>query len=507
MPLTNGQPVFLSANYIWDSNGPTGGPVDGGGAWLATGKWWDGLFNRDWTSTYNASFGLGGAGGAVTLASPTVVNSMTFNLFSGTYTIGTAGQTITLNAGIAKNSNSSGITTFISPITLASPQTFFNHSTAELGVKGGVNLNGNLLTIDGTGFTSFGATASIITGAGGITKNGTGLCVLGAGGTVPVHNFSGTFTINGGEVRFNGNLSANCNLVISEGVYSAYWVDTFTRTLGTGAGQVQILGGSSGFSENGSTGMTVKLNNNSAYEVVWGSTHFNPTIFILQSATAQGASAILFDNKLDLNGANRTIFSSITTGTGTGYARMGQVIRNSTGTAGIIKEGSGTLELGAANTYNGDTVINNGILRLAAGGSIAGNVITNGPGKLCGPATNNNTTVTGTVTIADDSTGGFCVGDYGSNTMNTGALTFLGTNSRLNISSRATTMNKVNVTGNVALGGCGITFPAGITTNGTYDIIVASGTMSGLLPTIITNATGKTLVLSQVGNTLKVTVS
>jgi len=48
---------------------------------------------------------------------------------------------------------------------------------------------------------------------------------------------------------------------------------------------------------------------------------------------------------------------------------------------------------------------------------------------------------------------------------------------------------------------------SGSPTNGVYDIIVATGVMSGTLPTIASNTTGKTLALSQVGNTLKVTVS
>jgi hypothetical protein len=58
----------------------------------------------------------------------------------------------------------------------------------------------------------------------------------------------------------------------------------------------------------------------------------------------------------------------------------------------------------------------------------------------------------------------------------------------------------------VALANVGLNF-TGSPTNGVYDLIVASGTMSGTLPTIQSNTTGKTLVLSQVGNTLKVTVS
>lgn len=61
-------------------------------------------------------------------------------------------------------------------------------------------------------------------------------------------------------------------------------------------------------------------------------------------------------------------------------------------------------------------------------------------------------------------------------------------------------------TGTAALAGAGLIF-SWAAVNGTYDIIVGAGTMSGTLPTVASNTTGKTLVLSQVGNTLKVTVS
>ena len=108
-----------SQTLTWDPTG--GGTTDGAGAWLTVGDWWNGASNVNWTSGDNAIFGNGGAGGAVTLASPTVVNSITFNSFTGTYTIGTAGQTLTINGGITMNSGA-GAATIISPITLGAAQ-------------------------------------------------------------------------------------------------------------------------------------------------------------------------------------------------------------------------------------------------------------------------------------------------------------------------------------------------------------------------------------------------
>ncbi len=46
---------------------------------------------------------------------------------------------------------------------------------------------------------------------------------------------------------------------------------------------------------------------------------------------------------------------------------------------GIVKTGEGTLVLGVANTYSGDTVVSNGVLKLAAAGAIPDSTV-----KLCG---------------------------------------------------------------------------------------------------------------------------
>jgi hypothetical protein len=92
------------AALTWDQNGATDGQTDGAGVWLTANQWWTGYGNQTWASGSDAIFGNGGAGGAVTLASPTTVNSLTFNSFTGTYTLGTSTQAITLNSGILKNS-------------------------------------------------------------------------------------------------------------------------------------------------------------------------------------------------------------------------------------------------------------------------------------------------------------------------------------------------------------------------------------------------------------------
>jgi autotransporter-associated beta strand protein len=360
----------------WDANGAGAGQTDGAGAWLNAKQWWNGATNQTWISGLRAIFGNGGAGGAVTLASPTTVNSLTFNSFSGAYTLGTAGQTITLTAGITKNSGGTNAT-IASPVTLGAAQGWTNNSSGILTVNTpGVNNGGNLLTVDGSGGTTFGIinnNAVTLTGAGGLTKNGSGTLVMGGTNS----SYSGTTTINGGLMRIMAPTTLGTgNLTLNGGVIEHYWSDNFTRALGTGAGQVRILGGVSGFSENGSTSMSVIISNSANYEVVWGSAYFNPSTLVLQAPSAQNSSSLNFQNKLDLNGATRTVQTAPTTGTGAGSATISGVIRTSSGTAGLTKTGGGKLILSAANTYNGGTTVSSGTLTVSASGKLGSGNLT-----------------------------------------------------------------------------------------------------------------------------------
>jgi autotransporter-associated beta strand protein len=188
--------------------------------------------------------------------------------------------------------------------------------------------------------------------------------------------FSGTFSINGGTVLADGGNVGTGNLTLNGGVLEHYWGVDFTRTLGAGAGQVQILGGASGFSENGA-GHSVILNNNAAFVVVWGSAYFNPSALVLQAATAQSSSyrnaALTFQNILDLNGSNRTVrVDQIpTAGVDPNGATLSGAIRNTNAVpAGLIKTGVGKLTLSAINTYDGDTKVEAGTLKLAGSSTL-----------------------------------------------------------------------------------------------------------------------------------------
>ena len=362
--------VQILVSLSWDSNGTTAGQTNGAGAWLGANQWWDGVANQTWAT--GASAVLGGpntAGGAVTLAGPTSVNAITFNAFTGTYTLGTAAQTLTINGGINMTA-ASGIVSLISPVALGAAQSWTNNATGSLTVSAGLDTLGSLLTVDGSGSSSL---TGVISGTGGIVKNGSGKLSFN---NANANTYTGPTTINGGVLMMANNIASigSGNVTLSGGVLECYWGLSLTRALGAGDGQIQLSGGASGFGENG-TGQTFTINfgNNAANEAVWGSTYFNPSTLVLQTQYSQGTSSVVLANNLDLNGATRTI--QVSGGvSGTATATLSGVIRSSSGTAGLIKTGTGNLILSAANTFTGNIAINAGSLQVGnnTAGTLAG---------------------------------------------------------------------------------------------------------------------------------------
>ncbi len=492
--------VRLGISLAWDANGTGANQTDGAGAWLSANQWRDGSTNRSWISGAAVSIGNGGTGGSVSLGSPTTAASLAFNAFTGTYTLGSSGQALTVNSGITKNSGS-GIATLASPVILGGPQTWTNNSSADLSVSGGLNNAGHTLTIAGSGSTALNTNSNIISGAGGIIMNGTGRLTLGSN-PGPTHTYSGPTTINNGALLISNNLPGG-NLTITGGYLDFYFGGTFSRALGSSAGQVRVTGGTSGFSNNGSTGGTIRFNNNAATEIVWGSANFNPSTLILQASTAQNSSSLTLDNKIDLNGANRTISTSQTTGTGAGSATLSQIIRNSQATpAGLIKIGSGRLNLNAANTYNGGTTLLAGTLQLgnAAGlGAASGPLTINGGllnlndqtisvGNLSGTGGTiaNNGNAARTLTIGSGNSDGGVYQGVIANKTGTGT----GTVALTKTGSGSVTLAGLNTyTGATSINGGGTLFLTGATQATTSIVFASNGKLGLAIGSPVTAAT------------------
>jgi autotransporter-associated beta strand protein len=340
------------ATVTWDANGTGAGQTDGAGVWLTANQWWTGSANTTWVSGSDAIFGSGGVGGAVTLASPTTVNSLTFNTFSGTYTLGTALQAITLNGGITINSTASAVT-IVSDITLGGSQNLTNNSSSNLTITGSVAGTGSpTLTNNGSGTNFVSLAGALESTVGKIVQN----------------SATSTLSLRGASTLFAGNVE------ILKGTLR---IGSHANNLGTAAGQV-TLGASSG-----SDAATLELIDNSsptyaAKPIVLGTTAGTLTIRITDSTgtnthTLTGAISgnnhltlenAVGDDKLtfDTGGINNT--GTLThIGAGTGDLTINSVI--GLGVTGVIQNSATSrMVLSGANTYTGGTTINRGTLTL-----------------------------------------------------------------------------------------------------------------------------------------------
>ena len=210
----------------------------------------------------------------------------------------------------------------------------------------------------------------------GLIKTGANALTL-SGST----GIAGGVTALGGilQADFGSGLSASTNVTLVGASLSSA-SGNIAAALGTATGQINIVSGTaSGFSAVG-VPLTVNLGGAGA-ALSWGSAAFNPSALVLNDIGAN--TNLTFANGLNLNSATRTVnVNSTATGAS---AEISGLIANGTGTAGLIKGGSGKLVLSAANTYSGITTVNAGTLALSGGNNrlnTGGTVTLNNGGVL-----------------------------------------------------------------------------------------------------------------------------
>lgn len=371
--------VFINTSLRWDADATfANGQTDGSGGWLTANQWRDVAMgsNTTWTSGKDVIFGNNGTAGDIALPAPTSVGLITINNFSQTYDIGSAFE-LTINRGITKNA---GTVNFACPIKLGADQTWINAS-GTLSFPAQLDLGAYNLTIDNTGAAQVNLSGQGVglraIGTGGIIKNGTGMLRFGNSSD---HAYTGPTVVNNGILMLGNGQVLPGNIALSGGILQGYWGFGVTQTLGSGAGQIQLTGGTTGFSAITSNGAQLTFNGSANYEVVWGSDFFKPSILVLETGlTTQDTN---FNNKLDLNGATRTVNTPVGPGgSTTATSTFSGIIRNSQATpAGLIKTGAGILRLNASNTYNGGTTLQAGTLQLgnvSGLGSIVGTLTVN----------------------------------------------------------------------------------------------------------------------------------
>ena len=225
---------------------------------------------------------------------------------------------------------------------------------STLTVSPGVNVNAN--TVYGVSFGNVTvantATTNSVAGAPTFTVNNNGTAIgtltfagtFNNGGYTPIFNGAGNVTATG-VISGAGGLSMN-----GTGTLSLNGGNTFTgvTTLTNGAivlGNASGLGASASASLIQSSGTTLNLNN------------LSPTIANLNGSGVIN-SGVAGSPILTINNATDNAYAgTIVNGTGTAV--------------GFTKGAAGTMVLTGANTYSGATTVTGGVLRLQAGGTAA----------------------------------------------------------------------------------------------------------------------------------------
>ncbi|MBL9132972.1 MAG: autotransporter-associated beta strand repeat-containing protein, partial [Verrucomicrobiaceae bacterium] len=310
-----------------------------------------------WLATDNVKLSTGGA----TLSGNRVINSLNMQNATARTLTGAAGTVLEIGSGGLLTSG--GAHTISVPFLTAGADS--NYHLYDIAWSSNVILSD--ITDNGANPVSF-----VKTG-GGITSMRTG------------NSYTGTTYINEGVFRgvigALGTALGSGNLTFggSPNLAAAYETDAdFTRALGTGAGQVQLLGGggigggSSGFN---AYGAPVTVNFGGAGDtVVWGSSTFNPGIFGLNVGGAS-THAITMVNPIDLGGEQRYLRVD---GGGSGAERGAIVImQGDLSNGSIVKRGGGLLVFDTAKTYENGTIVNQGTLWLRGSGTAGANVTGN----------------------------------------------------------------------------------------------------------------------------------
>ncbi|MFZ9937117.1 MAG: autotransporter-associated beta strand repeat-containing protein, partial [Luteolibacter sp.] len=388
-----------------------------------------------------------------------------------------------------------------SALVLQSP---WANPNGSLTFRNPVDLNGAQRTIkvnkDHEGQNGYGQLIGVIRNTdavnpAGITKTGPGNLILANNN----NSYDGPTVVNQGVLMLGtawnnaqgipggitgAGLTTGSNLELNGGnVRLAYYL---TRTLGSGPGQLQLTGGASGFSHiQSDTYGRITINNDANTEIVWGSAHWQPAVLVLNEKNAIPNQVVNLRNKLDLNGADRTVACNSTllcdagrvdasngfmTTTG---GRLTGDIRNSGGTpAGLIKTGPGHLQLTATNSYDGGTTINQGTLEFTQIAAM--------------PATGDVTVNDGTTLIvAVGGAGEWTTGASGNGTLGgllaglggqaPGTVTYVGTtNLGLKVTGAQSYSGVISSAGNVVVQGSGSLDLTGDNTF-TGDVIVDGG--------------------------------
>ena len=279
------------------------------------------------------------------------------------------------------------------------------------------------LTVNGRGNTTIGSVVSTTTNGLLLTKNGSGTLTLGTGTEASWFANRANITVNAGALNIAAPV-VSASVTLASGTIgggSTLSGNTFsiTNATGTTAISANLLSGTGVTDLAKSNAGTLVLSGSNSYS---GTTRITGGTLIATSTLAlpgwntgrysvTGAGSVLAlgsgfgnaDVPTVLAGGTFAANTSIGFDTSGGDRNYGTAIGNfvagsSTNARGLMKLGSGTLTLSAANTYTGTTAVIEGTLRVGAANALS----PRSPLELTGNASLDvaNATATGTLTMS-----------------------------------------------------------------------------------------------------------
>ena len=290
--------------------------------------------------------------------------SNNLNLGTGTVSIG-ASRTITLNGGGALTFGGVLANTAAAGMSVTVNKGLGTTATSSLNL-GGVSITASgdttnrIFTLSGDGNVN--VTGGIVngagTGGGSLTKSGTGILTLTGANT-----YTGVTTINAGVLdAIDGTgLPTGSALQLRGGVFQSS--GTFTRNVANA--KFNWGGNSGGFAARGGL-LDLQLNNGTS-SLTWGNafTQVAGDGFSLIFGSATADNRVDFKNGLNLGTgavATRTINVIDNPNSSADIARISGNITETTAGMGLLKTGTGKLELTGNNTYTGGTTVSTGTL-------------------------------------------------------------------------------------------------------------------------------------------------